>query len=191
MFHSTDAGALSPAPGFENSTPPRVSEISTWPNEEFKANYNFPTTIADQSYQPWMILDPRKSSDRGAYYSAILDYGLQAMNGDITNGCQSTSDNWFHAPWMTRGESGREPLCGLTKERKTRSGFVYPILTDERQAWAIGFYNNTGAYQFGEVWKDKEKPDLTKLNFQNGTFVIKFLFVDVNENDEVYKANLL
>ncbi|WGK88919.1 hypothetical protein [Pseudomonas migulae] len=186
ISYACSVNALSYTPGFENSTPPRKGEVAEWPKEKFKANYNFPITVADQSNQPWMVKNPKILSERADYYKAVLDYGLQALDGDMTNGCPQASADWFHAPWMTRGPSGREPLCGLTKERSTRAGYVYPSLTTKRQAWAVGLYNNTGGYQFGQVWKDKNNPDLTKLNFQNGSFVIKFLFVDIDKNDKEY-----
>jgi hypothetical protein len=97
----------------------------------------------------------------------------------------NTVRQWYHAPWMHYGNSGREPLHGLTPER-----FCPPLelsATQHRttQTWAVGLYNTVGASVFGGMWADPNDPNWTQdINFPVGTMVYKFLFTN-STNDEL------
>ena len=85
------AAAATASPGFKSSL---IGKPADWPGREedlFAANYNFPSSAADMSAQPWMTLDPRNAADRAAYYQAISSYGLTAFQGDLLNGCPKPS----------------------------------------------------------------------------------------------------
>ncbi|MFZ5441430.1 MAG: hypothetical protein ACOZQL_15595 [Myxococcota bacterium] len=184
------------SPGFASSILPAPAG---WDGGVFVANYSFPTSAPDMSTQPWMTLDPRKQSERQAYYDAVRDYALTMFQGDIKNGCVATSPAWFHAPWMTfsfgtsieeleAGDigAGREPLCGLTEERAAPVGFLHKNQLRRVQNWAVGAFNSTGGVTFGKVFKLDGSVDLAHTKFMAGAFVAKFLFTEATEAEVPY-----
>lgn len=184
------------SPGFVSSILPAPAG---WDGGVFVANYGYPASAPDMSNQPWLKLDPRKESERQAYYDAIRDYAFTSFQGDIKNGCAKTSDTWFHAPWMTysfgtsideieRGDigAGREPLCGLTEERAAPIGFLHKNQLRRVQNWAVGSFNTTGGVTFGKVFDVDGSVDVGHTKFAAGAFVAKFLFTEATEDEVPY-----
>lgn len=186
-----------PSPGFESSL---LGRPANWSGDLFKANYAFPMSASDMSTQPWMKLDPRKLEERDQYYAAVLAYGMTAFTSDIFDGCKGVKEDWYHAPWMTLafGNSpadvangtigtGREPICGLTQERSAPARYLHAKQTrDGVQSWAVGLFNQPGAYILGRIWRDQWTADLSEMKYPEGTFVIKFLFTEASEAEVPY-----
>ncbi|WP_279362180.1 hypothetical protein [Xanthomonas sacchari] len=100
---------------------------------------------------------------------------------------------WYHAPWQHYGPLGREGVHGLTKEAQIQVKQLAPTQLTTGQTFAVGIYNDIGAYTFGQVWKDPQNPDpsfTTKPNtFRDGTVVCKALFADVDLSQVPFLQN--
>ncbi|KAB7780167.1 hypothetical protein [Xanthomonas sp. LMG 12459] len=100
---------------------------------------------------------------------------------------------WYHAPWQHYGPLGREGVHGLTKEAQIQVKQLAPTQLTTGQTFAVGIYNDVGAYTFGQVWKDPQNPDpsfTTKPNtFRDGTVVCKALFADVDLSQVPFLQN--
>jgi hypothetical protein len=183
-------------PGFESSL---LKKPNDWNGDLFSANYDFPDHAADMTGQPWLTLSPSKPSERDRYFQAVLNYGLTAFPKDIRHGCPEPSLNWYHVPWLTFSfgntqadlqqgviGSGREPICGMTQERQAPVGFLHKQQTQVVQTWAVGSFNETGGVLLGKTWKNPKSADLTNLAFDNGSFIIKFLFTEAGTDQVPY-----
>lgn len=129
----------------------------------------------------------------------MLSYGLTAFTSDIRDDCPKASPKWYHVPWLTFSfgntetdiehgiiGSGREPICGLTQERPAPVGFLHKLQTQQFQTWAVGSFNETGGVLLGQTWKNKQPANLTNLRFDNGSFVMKFLFTEAGSDQVPY-----
>lgn len=128
-----------------------------------------------------------------AYMSAVKDYCLEgnvAANWDVQ---KNSLRQWFHMPWQHYGPLGREGIHGLTKEAQIQAKQLAPTQVTTGQTYAVGIYNDIGAYTIGEVWKDPHNPnpDFTSSpnSFANGTVVCKALFADVNLSEVPFLQN--
>lgn len=108
---------------------------------------------------------------------------------------------------MHRGDSGREPLRGLTAERFTPPYEFAAGQKDWLQSWAVGFFNAPGrsrrlasrlcssiidvtltrsrilaASVLGQVWANPSLPEATKsLQFPKQSVIVKTLFSDATD----------
>ncbi|WP_053144342.1 hypothetical protein [Pseudomonas sp. P97.38] len=102
---------------------------------------------------------------------------------------------WYHMPWQHYGPNGREGISGLTKEAPIQPGQLASTQTDSGQTYAVGIYNDIGAYTIGQVWKDPDNPDPSYTSkpksFPNGTVVCKALFADIDVKTVPFLANPL
>jgi hypothetical protein len=136
---------------------------------------------------PWKSFD--YATQPGQYIAAALAY---ALDGNLTTswrGYDNPTRKWYHAPWMHYGNSGREFIHGMTRERNSRPKELAPTQTCYWQNWAVGFYNSPGGYVIGRVWKDPSHPDTTKAAFPDGTVSIKLLFTAAPETQVPYLKN--
>lgn len=137
---------------------------------------------------PWRafgnLSDP---AQRSGYLDALKAYFLQGMSEpgiefDATKNNQRLgARRWFHVPMMTAaGTRRREPYHGVTSERGLRPNEQTHWLTPGPQlkAVAIGYYNFTGGYTIGQVFKsyDLTKTDASQGRFVDGALVFKLLF---------------
>lgn len=96
---------------------------------------------------------------------------------------------WWVSSWLDVGNNGREPILGLTRERKPDPKDLSPTSADNHQVWAVGFYNQPGAFELGKVFADPCDADVDPPPiFPTGTVSIKFLFTDAPDSDASYLA---
>ncbi|MCE0909442.1 MULTISPECIES: hypothetical protein [Pseudomonas] len=100
---------------------------------------------------------------------------------------------WYHMPWQHYGPLGREGIHGLTKEAQIQVKQLASTQTATGQTYAVGIYNDIGAYTLGQVWKDPNNPDPSHTaqpnSFTNGTVVCKALFADIDRSTVPFLAN--
>jgi hypothetical protein len=141
------------------------------------------------------------------YITSILDYIKQGQTRDLNNDQGLIVDvdgqtRWFHIPWMAYAkETGREFVHGLTNERTAHLSDFYGVggpSDGERrgfETWAVGMYNDIGAYTIGQSFDKDGQPILETVNgitstkgmpFKEGTVVVKFLFSSVTPTDVEY-----
>lgn len=127
------------------------------------------------------------------YVAAVGKYCLEgnvSTNWDVQ---KNTVRQWYHMPWQHYGPFGREGIHGLTKEAQIQTKQLAPTQITTGQTYAVGIYNDVGAYTIGQVWKDPQNPDpsfTSKPNsFHNGTVVCKALFADIDLKQVPFLVN--
>lgn len=159
---------------------------------------DYPTTLVNQT-QAWesVPFKPAQSVPNWRdYMKAVIDEvkasGVQITNKAITIGQNSP---WFISLWMDEGRSGRESVLGLTKERSPDPGDLSPTSTEDHQVWALGFYNQEGAYGLGQIFADPCNPKVPApvagkpWRFPNRTASFKLLFTDAPASEVSYLAD--
>ena len=151
-----------------------------WSGPVFKLSQSYPATLPTLepiTRRPWTQLDFRDPQQAPKYLKTVLDYCLA---GNTANGFADIGQNsvrkWYHASWLHSGDSGREFIRGLTKERPSKPTELGPLHTNEHDNWAVGFYNARGGFTIGQVWKDPAKPNPAKAKFPSHTVSCKLLF---------------
>jgi hypothetical protein len=54
------------------------------------------------------------------------------------------------------------------------------------QNWAVGLYNDIGAYTVHKVWENPNEPDETQAQFEDGTVSAKLLFTQASVAQVLY-----
>ncbi|NHZ43702.1 cytochrome P460 family protein [Massilia aquatica] len=163
-----------------------------WNGPVFKLSQDYPTTLADDAL-PWRDIDPTVEPERfgRTIYNYVLE-GNTEVDWDVRANKVRT---WYHAPWMHYGDTGREFIHGLTRERTTPrpatagKGELGPAQTRCFQNWAVGFYNPPGGYQVGKIWQQASKPNPGLSQFPNGTVIAKLLFTTAPDSEVPYLKN--
>lgn len=164
------------------------------PRFRLKADYDRITASAGS--RPWRGMDISTEEGGRKFAHAVLDYFYDSLVTDLQNTDQNFiahntpagKSQWCHMPWLNVGDSGRELIHGLTKERDLETSKIYPdaATTKEKQGsdWGIGFYNDiacaTAFNIFGSADRQASTPDFTKANFPDGSVSVKVLFTTAN-----------
>jgi hypothetical protein len=90
---------------------------------------------------------------------------------------------WVHVPWMTASPQAREFTHGLTQERPVTGPELSVKAGYTIQNYAIGFYNDVGAYTMGQVWANPRDPSPKLSQFAEGMVVVKILFTSATAED--------
>jgi hypothetical protein len=117
-----------------------------WRGPLFKPRLNYPSERppANATAMPWEKIDFKKEPEK--YMQSILDY---CMEGNVENGFvpqRNSRRNWYHAPWMSQNNIGREPIHGLTFERPAPVGYLADTQDRVCQSWAVAMYNAEGEF---------------------------------------------
>jgi hypothetical protein len=176
-------GQASPAGPTPSAGTPRFPDAhesppSGWTGPVFRLSQDYPVSQPSPEAKPWKQYDFRSEPDK--YMRAVLDYVCEG-NVEVDWVVQNNPKRrWYHAPWMHYGDSGREFVHGMTRERTSRPKELAPTQTTSFQNWAVGFYNPSGGYALGEVWKNATAPDVSKARFPDGTVGAKLLFTEAS-----------
>jgi hypothetical protein len=135
--------------------------------------------------QPWESIDFRTSPVE--YMNSILADARTSFRMVERKLVGTGQENWWISQWLDYGNSGREPLMGLTKERGPDKGDLSPSSLDGHQVWAVGFYNRPGAAVLGDIFAEPCNPSLpVVVQFPPDTASIKFLFTDASTSEVAY-----
>ena len=118
------------------------SAPADWRGPLFKPRLNYPSECPPANAMPWEKIDFKREPER--YMHSILDY---CMEGNVENGFvpqRNSRRNWYHAPWMSQNNIGREPIHGLTFERPAPVGYLADSQDRICQSWAVAMYNERG-----------------------------------------------
>lgn len=146
--------------------------------ETFHLRADYPAALPTKEAYPWEQFDFR--TDWQGYLRAVLAYAREGNDDPSVDWYveRNARRAWYHAPWMHWGDSGREYIHGLTRERSPAARDLRPQTVRGLQAWAVGAYNDRGGYTLGQVWRKLCDPDATKALFEEGTVSFKLLFTD-------------
>jgi hypothetical protein len=153
-----------------------------WSGPIFTPNFDFPQALPAAELLPWESIDPKTHPDE--FMFAVLGYVLEGMDRNTWDGRTNTVRQWYHAPWMHEGASGREFVHGLTRERSSRVGELGQGQTKCYQNWAVSIVNPTGGYTYGQVWGDgSQPPNPSAATFEVGTVSAKLLFTQASADE--------
>jgi hypothetical protein len=164
---------------------------------KFVLSQNYPTTPPKGQLPAFFKNLPAKQDNNfetwRAYMDEVKNYCLEG-NVDVNWDVQKNKvRHWYHMPWQHYGPLGREGIHGLTKEAQIQKQQLAPTQTATGQTYAVGIYNDIGAYTIGQVWKDPQNPDPSYTSqpksFANGTVVCKALFADIDRNTVPFLVN--
>lgn len=137
---------------------------------------------------PWQGQDFK--ADWQAYIASVLAE-VKASGVAIRNGLimMNATAEWWIAPWMDFGRSGRERVNGLTAERGPDPRDLSPTSSGGYQTWAIGWYNRPGAYGLKQVYADPCDPLVPSgWRFPDQTASFKLLFSNASVAEVTYLA---
>ena len=198
---SLDCGVGAVASGsqrFLDCNPDFALSASDWPGSRFSLLQHYPADPGSEP-RPWKSFDPYGRRSPGVlvnrdlrweqadgYARAALDYALEGSitsgpDADVNFGRNTTGREWYHAPWLHYGCTGREPIHGLTRELASPLKNLYPtsdVWTVEN--WAVSVFNRPGGFTIGRVWSGG-RPDLAEASFPDGTVAVKLLFTTATE----------
>ncbi|KRE92522.1 hypothetical protein ASG87_01010 [Frateuria sp. Soil773] len=127
------------------------------------------------------------------YVDSVKHYCLEGNVETDWNVQKNPIRHWYHMPWQHYGPLGREGIHGLTKEAEIQVKQLAPTQVTTGQTYAVGIYNDIGAYTIGQVWKNPQDPNpafTSKPNsFHDGTVVCKALFADIDLKQVPFLAN--
>ena len=89
---------------------------------------------------------------------------------------------WCQMPWLNVGDTGREAIHGLTKERDLEPSDIYPETKNgvTGSDWGVGYYNSISCDYLANVFKEKTHrmttADWYRGEFPDGSMSFKILF---------------
>lgn len=118
-----------------------------------------------------------------AYMKALKDYLAPTMQPLIDNPAKwdARAAKWYDMVWLGAGDSD-DPTSGREAIMNTYGGQIVPSdswaapytpSTDWMQNYGVIYYDPMAASMLNEVWADLYEPDLSKLNFPDGSIVVK------------------
>ena len=159
-----------------------------WDGPVFKLSQAYPEAPPQSEQYPWKEIDFR--AEPGGYARAVLRYAYEGNLEVDWRVHENTVRKWYHAPWLHDGDSGREFVHGLTRERTSRPKELHENQTEQFQNWAVGMYNAPGGHVVRQVWGDPEAagrvPDPGKTRFPDGTVSVKLLFTQATVQQVPY-----
>ena len=145
-----------------------------WTGQRFELSQDYPTQLPHTEAVPWASIDFK--SQPKEYIEAVLQYVFEGnLEKDFVVQANSVR-KWFHAPWLHRGNNGREFVRGLTRERTSRRYELAATQDQPYRNYAVGFYNPRGGYVIGKVWRDPHNPNTANVSFSEGSVASKLLF---------------
>ena len=146
--------------------------------------------------RPWKGMDISTEAGGQKFAQTVLDYFYDSLvqdpqntnNNFIAQNISKDKTRWCHMPWLNVGDSGRELIHGLTKERDLETSDIYPEAATTKDLvgsdWGIGFYNDIACVSmhnvFGSTPNPNLKPDFINKKFPDGSVSVKILFTTAN-----------
>ena len=155
----------------------------------FSMRDDYSNARAGASDRPWKGMDISNKAGAFEFAEAVQAYFYDGMANQHSNADQNfvassdTTHYWCHMPWLNVGDSGREAIHGLTKERDILPSTIYPA-PGTGSDWGIGFYNAVGCQTIGSVFGNSRSsgttPNWNSAKFPDGTMSAKILFTTAN-----------
>ena len=146
----------------------------SYQGERFVLSQDYPDSLPSAQEQPWV--DTHPLHDPEAYLDALRSYAFAGMREADWRAHANPVRRWYHVPWLHGGDSPREAIRGLTRERPLLPHALGPNRpVAPAQSWAVGMYNDRGALTLGRIWREPHAPDVSSVRFEEGTVIIKLL----------------
>lgn len=156
---------------------------------------------------PWKNLDLRNPTSETAerFSNELFKYFLEGMFDTSSKGAQSPDLHfnahnnkeraWCQMPWLNVGDTGREAVHGLTKERDLVPSKIYPETLNgvSGSDWGVGYYNSISCEYIKNIFKSPDyrmkTADWYAGPFPNGSMSLKILFTTAPLN--ILKKSLM
>lgn len=179
------AAAVEPL-GFQILDKPSADETAQAKKlPRFKMRADYQNIKVRETDRPWKGLDLNNDEDKMKFARTTLYYFFKGMADQSPKADsnfiaeKNKKADWCQMPWLNVGDSGREYVHGLTKERDLEPSTMYPQI-EEGSDWGIGYYNSHGCVTLGKIFGGStsrlEKPAFYEHKFENGTMSAKILF---------------
>jgi hypothetical protein len=104
----------------------------------------------------------------------------QDLNPERNFDARKSSRFWCHMPWLNQGDSQREAIHGLTKERDLAPSTAYPD-SPPGSNWGVAYFNSHACETLGNIFGSSRTglfnpPKWDKTRFRDGAFSAKILF---------------
>ncbi|MBC7693080.1 MAG: hypothetical protein H7222_15055 [Methylotenera sp.] len=155
----------------------------------FSLRSDYDRAMLSSSDRPWAGMDIRTEEGAAQFALLVQKHFYEGMatqdssNSDRNFIAQNNGKRyWCHMPWMQVGESGREAIHGLTKERDYKPSTTMSLYSENTTGtdWGIGYYNGKGCQAIGKVFgtagNPRGAPDFDQARFEDGTMSVKILF---------------
>ncbi len=152
------------------------------------ANLNYPTAPKTRPFPPGGPLgQPLTTQNAGEYMRAFKDHIGPSFSTIINDpgSWDPVKAGWYDLVWSGAGEekdgvtdptSGREALMN-TYTGQIIHASTFSELNRPKTEWvqnhAVMYYNDHAAVMLGELWEDLYDADISRLNFPEGSIVIK------------------
>jgi len=129
---------------------------------------------------PWLEVDFKTQPIK--YIELLKEYFMEGQIESDFTPQKNHARQWYHSAWMHYGDSGREPIRGLTNEGFTPPYNLASGQSDYIASWANAFFNAKAASVLGGIWKDPNNPRTNEsLDFPEGSVLVKMLFTDATD----------
>lgn len=169
---------------------------ATYTGPLFQLSQGYPQKLPTDTPAFFSQLPAKLSNDFETwrpYVDAVKHYCLEGNVETDWDVQKNPVRHWYHMPWQHYGPFGREGIHGLTKEAQIQVRQLAPSQLSTGQTYAVGVYNDIGAYTIGQVWKNPQNPDPSFTSaphsFPNGTVVCKALFADIDVKQVPFLVN--
>jgi hypothetical protein len=199
------------ATGFQMLDQPTDPAAASLPRFKLSADYEqADSRWSDAADRPWKGMSVESAEGQKKLAQLLLDYAYEGM---VTGAAspdailypeRNTKRYWCNMPWLNVGESGREAIHGLTRERALGASPMYPSATFGSD-WGVGFYNGQGCRGIASVFGTRSSPKASPqyrrsawggdlAYFPDASVAVKFLFTTADfpalKGTHVMKANV-
>lgn len=166
-------------------TPSAIETAKAKKLPRFQMRADYQNIKVRDTDRPWKDLDLTNDEDKMKFARTTLYFFFKGMADQSAKADfnfiaeKNKKADWCQMPWLNVGDSGREYVHGLTKERDLEPSSMYPEI-QEGSDWGIGYYNSHGCVTLGKIFggsdSRKDVPAFYDHKFENGSMSAKILF---------------
>ena len=151
------------------------------------SNLDYPKELPASMWDPRNEFKaPLQQSNAEAYMMAVKELIEPDMRTLVENhkAWNAKAAGWYNTVWRGAGKPGdpANPMFGREVIMNTNTGQIVPNVSwsedyrptpDWVQNYGVIYYNERAAYTFGQVFEDVYDPDPSKMQFADGSIVVK------------------
>lgn len=159
------------------------------------ANLDYPDTPPTVRWERGggVVSGPLTQDNALAYMTALKDHLEPTMRPliDAPGTWDARAAGWYDMVWLG-ARDGKDPTSGREAIMNTYGGQIVPSdswpapytpTTTWMQNYGVIYYDPVAASMLGQVWADVYAPDLSKLDFPDGSIVVKAEAATVQPKD--------
>lgn len=157
-----------------------------WQHALRASNFDYPLQAPPARWLARRPAQPLAVHTAAAYAAAVKEFIAPDLAGLVNDPLRWTprKAGWYDMPWGGQGTimangaidpgSGREALLGsYTGQVLQPDSYPSNPPAVAFQNHAVVYYNDVAAHQLGRIWKDPFRPNLERVQFPEGSMVVK------------------